>query len=115
MLDRVGKCAVSFKLNIVSVLYVVHCGGPVKAFEIVCLTLLFIGCFLIAEFFVDHLLLESPFQRFVARIGFQLQLYGLVYLLFDSHDLARRLRKLEELMNDKVKECDGTPSAKVEG
>ena len=86
-----------------------------KAVEILCLTLLFIGCFLIAEFFVDHLLLESPFQRFVARIGFQLQLYGLVYLLFDTRDMSRRLRKLEELLAGNATESDENTSAKAEG
>ena len=86
-----------------------------KSVEILCLTLLFIGCFLIAEFFVDHLLLESPFQRFVARVAFQLLFYGLVYLLFDTRDMSRRLRKLEELLAEKVTEGDENTSAKAEG
>ncbi len=86
-----------------------------KAIEIVYLTLLFIGCFLVAELIVGHLLLENPFQRFVARVAFQLLFYGLVYLLFDTRDMSRRLRKMEEFLAKKVAEGDENTSAKSEG
>lgn len=87
-----------------------------KAIEIVYLTLLFIGCFLVAELIVGGLLLlESPFQRFVVRVAFQLLFYGMVYLFFDTRDMSRRLRKMEELLAEKVTEGDENTSAKAEG
>lgn len=71
-----------------------------KTVEILTLILLFVVCFFMAEFLVDHLVLHSPVQRFLARVGFQIQLYGLVYLLFDSRELSRRLRKIENRFSE---------------
>lgn len=89
-----------------------------KTFEIFCLALMFILCFLWAEVMVDHLMIDNPFIRFVARVGFQLQLYGLVYLLFDSRDISRRLRLLEKHCNentsDNEKEYMGDTDSKYE-
>ena len=85
------------------------------AFERVCLVLLFIGCFLLAELIVDHLLLVSPFQRFVARVGFQVQLCVLVYLLFDARDMSRRLRRLEDCQTGDVVTHNTNVSSKTEG
>jgi len=53
-----------------------------------------------AEFLVDHLVLHNPFQRFLARVGFQIQLYGLVYLFFDSRDITRRIRNMENRFSE---------------
>ena len=83
--------------------------------EILFLSLLFIFCFFITEFLVDHLLLDNSFQRFVARVGFQLQFYGLIYLLFDSRDISRRIKKLEKLLFDKTTGDDENSSSKAEG
>ncbi len=71
-----------------------------KTVEILILILLFVVCFFMAEFLVDHLVLHSPVQRFLARVGFQIQLYGLVYLLFDSRELSRRLKNIENRFSE---------------
>lgn len=75
-------------------------GEQVKTVEILILVLLFIACFFMAEFLVDHLVLYTPMQRFLARVGFQVQLYGLVYLFFDSRDISRRLRNIENRFSE---------------
>ena len=75
-------------------------GEQVKTVEILILILLFVVCFFMAEFLVDHLVLYSPMQRFLARVGFQIQLYGIVYLLYDSRELSRRLRNIENRFSE---------------
>ena len=74
-----------------------------KTGEILFLVLLFVICFFMAEFLVDHLVLYSPLQRLLARVGFQLQFYGLVYLIFDTRDISRRLRKMENRISEETK------------
>ena len=83
--------------------------------EILCLTLLFILCFMITEFLVGLLFLQSPILRFFVRIGFQIQLYSLLYLFFDSFDITGRLKKLEKLNHEKTPEDDGSTSSEAEG
>ena len=83
--------------------------------EILLLILLFLCCFFITEFLVDHLLLDNPFQRFIARVGFQILFYGFVYLLFDSRDISRRIKKMEKLLIEKTTGDDKNSSSKAEG
>ena len=83
--------------------------------EILCLTLLFIACFMITEFFVGQLFLHSPVQRFFIRIGFQIQFYSLIYLLFDSFDITGRIKKLEKLNHEKTPGDDDNTSSEAEG
>ncbi|MBN1291390.1 MAG: hypothetical protein JXB48_06080 [Candidatus Latescibacteria bacterium] len=71
-----------------------------KTKEILILVLLFVAGFYMAEFFVDHLVLHSPVQRFIARIGFQLQFYGLIYLLFDTRDMSRKIKNIEHYISE---------------
>ena len=66
-----------------------------KPGEIILITLLVITGFLMADFLVDHLMLQGVFQRFVMRIGFQAQFFILIYLFFDLRDNSRRLQRLE--------------------
>jgi len=67
----------------------------VKTKEVFFLTMLFVFGFFMAEFLVNHLLLFNPLQRFIARVGIQFMFYGLIYLLFDSRDISRRLNRIE--------------------
>ena len=83
--------------------------------EILCLTLLFILCFMITEFFVGQLSLHSPIQRFFVRVGFQIQFYSLIYLFFDSFDITGRLTKFEKFHHEKTPEEDANTSSEAEG
>lgn len=67
----------------------------VKTREIIQITLCILAGLVMVEFFVDHLALYGTFQRFVLRVGFQIQLFLLIYLFFDSRDNSRRLNALE--------------------
>lgn len=71
-----------------------------KTVDILLLILLFVVCFYLAEFIVGHLLLYTPMQRFLARVGLQIQFYGIVYLLLDSRDKSRRLKEIENRLTD---------------
>ncbi len=66
-----------------------------KPREIIQIILCILVGLLMVEFFVDHLALYGTFQRFVLRVGFQVQLFLLIYLFFDSRDNSRRLNALE--------------------
>ena len=57
---------------------------------------MFVLGFFLAEFIVDHLLLYRPLHRFIARVAFQLQYYGLVYLIYDTREMSRKLRRIEK-------------------
>ena len=83
--------------------------------EILCLTLLFIFCFMITEFLVGQLFLYSAIQRLFVRVGFQIQFYSLIYLFFDSFDITGRIKKLEKLHREKTPGDDGNISSEAEG
>jgi len=61
-----------------------------KSGEIFLFVVLFILGFFLTEFIVNRMVLYSPFNRFVARLGFQLLFYSFIYLLFDSHDISQK-------------------------
>ncbi|MCE5249299.1 hypothetical protein LLG96_03680 [bacterium] len=71
-----------------------------KTREVFYLTVLFVFGFFMSEFFVDHLVLFSPLQRFIARVGIQLVFYGLIYVWFDSRDISRRINRIEQEISE---------------
>ncbi|HDY88193.1 MAG TPA: hypothetical protein ENH82_08785 [bacterium] len=66
-----------------------------KTREIIQITLCILASLLMVEFFVNYLVPYGTFQRFMLRAGFQIQLFLLIYLFFDSRDNSRRLNVLE--------------------
>ena len=72
-----------------------------KPREIIEITLCVVASFSLAQLFVNQFVMHGAFQRFVMRIGFQVQLFVLIYLFFYSRDISQKLSELEKRF-DKV-------------
>ena len=70
--------------------------GKTRPGEIILITLLVIVGFVMTEFIINHLIFTGALQRFIMRIGFQIQFFVLIYLFFNSRDNSRRVRVLEK-------------------
>jgi hypothetical protein len=68
-----------------------------KAKEIVLIGALFFAGFVVTEFIIEHLMFDNPFQRFLARIILQAEIYLILYLLFAIRDAQKRIRWMEAL------------------
>lgn len=66
-----------------------------KPSEIILISLLVIVGFLMADFLVNRLVLQGAFQRFVLRVGLQVQFYALIYFFFETRECSRRANELE--------------------
>jgi hypothetical protein len=66
----------------------------VKTKEILLIGILFFAGFVLLEFLIEHIF-KSPFPRLIARIVFQGQFYLILYLLFNSWDISKRMKWLE--------------------
>ena len=67
----------------------------VKAREIIVIGALFFAGFVVSEFFIEHMVFETPFQRFLARVFCQAQFYLLVYLAITLADMQKRVRRMD--------------------
>lgn len=65
--------------------------------EILLIGILFIAGFVLLEILIEHIF-AGPFQRLIARILFQGQFYLILYLLFNSWDITKRVRWLELIL-----------------
>ena len=70
--------------------------------EIILITLLVITGFIVADSLVNTIIMFGALQRFVTRIGFLAQYIALIYLIFESRDISRRVRWLEIHLSRKM-------------
>lgn len=88
-------CLEGFGFIVLSSADIENDGDQVKTKEILLIGILFFLGFMLSEFFIEHIVFDGPVQRLIARILFQGQFYLIIYLLFNSFDLSRRVKWLE--------------------
>ena len=73
------------------------------------------AAFMVSILAVDYLMIDGAFMRLILRIAIQIILYSLIFLAFDSLDLAARLRESggEDDEDDGDNGCEGEAESRL--
>ena len=71
-------------------------GKNVKSWEIIITVFLVMAGYITADAITNQLIYQGAVERFILRVGILIPYFLLVYLFFESRDISKRIRLIEQ-------------------